>query len=534
MKHIQIKQWLLILALTVVAGLLALAANSWLSHRDISRQVGLAGQLAYQSNLLGQLRSQVIEITLIAMDNIVDKEEGKVHPERIAESDKLSQSIEAAIAGVDDPALKAEIAAQFAQLKQGAVVELPKVIEARADEATFAAMDDKIDGAATKLATLIEAADAKAQTAFDTALQQQDQVLDDSTRQMLILFLLVGVVVCIALWWIARQIYLPLEIEPQSLRELVSKIGAGDLSQPIPYQNRESVLAGVSLMQQELQQVVKAIRNVSEQLGQSAGGQTERVQHLRARAQTMRQAVDGIQDSVSQTNSGLAQMTTSTHVAIDLAREAGLRASDGIARVKSVAGSIQVLAGGINQAASAVQELGDQTESISSLVISIREIADQTNLLALNAAIEAARAGEQGRGFAVVADEVRKLAERTTQATQDIVSAISNIRGQTAQVVDGMTQNVALADQGLQQTQVAQDSMSLIVDSSQNVVNAVDELLGVMGVQSEQSVAVTRHLDEIDRSSQENLTIFGSAADQSQALSQQARELAQTVAKFKV
>lgn len=534
MKQIQIKQWLLILAATVLAGLTALGINSWLSQQQVSSQVNKAGHLAHQSNVLGQLRTKVVEVTLLAMDNIVDKDEGKVQPERVAEGQALITSIEAAIGQLDDPASQALIREKFTRLKEAALIDLPKLIETKADEAAFAASDDKIDAAGAELSNLIGEMDSKIQSQFNQAQTEERGALDASTRNMLILFVLVGLAVCVALWWIARKIYQPLEMEPADLSQLVGQIGAGDLSQAIQFQNSGSLLAGVSQMQSQLKHVVRAIRQVSDQLGQSASGQDARVQNLLNRAETMNQAVAGIQHSIAQTNSGLQQMEQGTQQAIGLAREAGTHASDGIKRVKTVAGSLQVLAGGINTAASAVQELGDKTESISSLVTSIREIADQTNLLALNAAIEAARAGEQGRGFAVVADEVRKLAERTTQATQDIVAAISTIRDQTAQVVAGMNQNVSLADQGLHETQVAEGTMSLIVNSSQDVVHAVDDLLSVMAVQAEQTHAVTRYVDEIDHNARENLSTFSGAAEQAKKLSGQARDLEQAVTKFRL
>jgi methyl-accepting chemotaxis protein len=490
--------------------------------------------LAHQDNILAQLHGQVLELTLNAMDSIVDKDEGKIQPERMADLQRLNKGIEAALANLDAGTEREQISQAAKKLMASVEVDLTKLVEAKADAAAFSAIDDQIDTSSSALLKLIEQSEAKVQAAFDEAQAGQEQAMAQASTRMWMMFVVVVITFIAALLWISRSVYRPLGAEPRVVAALVRQIGHGDLSQNIRVEHTDSLLDGVAGMQTELKTVVSAIRQVSDQLGQSSDGQSQRVQELLRNLESVNHAVAAIHESVEHINAGLQQMESSTGSAITLARGAGEQAREGISSVQVVANGIQTLASSINAAAAEVSVLGEETANIASMVTSIREIADQTNLLALNAAIEAARAGEQGRGFAVVADEVRKLAERTAQSTRDIVEAIEGIRAKTAAVVAGMARNVELADTGLQQTHGAEATMQRIVAGSHEVVLAVDHIMLAVASQSEQSALVGRRIADIDNSVRANAATFGAAGEQAKTLNGQAKDLAKTVARFKL
>jgi len=131
---------------------------------------------------------------------------------------------------------------------------------------------------------------------------------------------------------------------------------------------------------------------------------------------------------------------------------------------------MKVIAESVRETAGKVEELGKRSDQIGRIVGVINDIADQTNLLALNAAIEAARAGEQGRGFAVVADEVRKLAERTTMSTKEIATMIEAVQGDTRLAVEAMEQGTRQVAKGVATTQKAGEALKEIIHMSQGWV----------------------------------------------------------------
>ena len=180
-----------------------------------------------------------------------------------------------------------------------------------------------------------------------------------------------------------------------------------------------------------------------------------------------------VMNDMSERIKAVSELTRDTEA---LSNKATALSANGEIVVQDAVQVMKLIAEAMNLASSQINELTSHAQDISKVATVIREIADQTNLLALNAAIEAARAGEQGRGFAVVADEVRKLAERTAQSTREIATTIQVMQEQTQGAVQGIGQAMPLMTQGVEKANLASEVLRSIHEESQNTLEKISQL----------------------------------------------------------
>jgi methyl-accepting chemotaxis protein len=214
--------------------------------------------------------------------------------------------------------------------------------------------------------------------------------------------------------------------------------------------------------------------------------------------------------------------------------ETGRLSREGAAVVHRSADEMAQIAQSVNQSADVVRRLGEKSKEIAHIVSVIKDIADQTNLLALNAAIEAARAGEQGRGFAVVADEVRKLSEKTAGSTNEIASMVEAIAMGTQEAVGSMESGVARVDAGVALARQAGESITQIEGASAKLLDAVNDISSALKEQSQASNDIAKHVEKIAQMSEENSVAIKEAAQASHSLETLAGSLTTSVSRFKI
>jgi aerotaxis receptor len=217
-----------------------------------------------------------------------------------------------------------------------------------------------------------------------------------------------------------------------------------------------------------------------------------------------------------------------------VAQKAGELSQNGAGLSSKATVTILALADTVKKSASQVETLGDRSAEISRIVGVIKEIADQTNLLALNAAIEAARAGEQGRGFAVVADEVRKLAERTANATQEIGSMIATIQSDTQQAVDGMRSGATLVENGVELVQEAEAALREIAAEMGNTNQMVSDISHASAEQENALIQLAQNVEKVADMTEKNVAVVSQTESLVGDLSKVADRMRQSVQQFAV
>ena len=348
----------------------------------------------------------------------------------------------------------------------------------------------------------------------------------------LVLFSIAFLVV--ALLTVYRRIIAALGGEPAVASEVVKQVAAGDLSVEIPVANTDStsLLAAMKVMQSNLQKLIGEIQTDADMVASAAKKMTIAAEDVACSSNQQSASSLVIAAAMEQLTVSINLISDSANRAQTISGDSELLMNETSGVVSEAVNRIAKIATVVEQASQTVRTLGQESENVSKIVLVIKEVADQTNLLALNAAIEAARAGEQGRGFAVVADEVRRLAERTTQSTQEITTMISSMQSSARDAVTCIEDAVANVNEGVILTKRVGESVSQLGASSHEVKGVIIDVSSALREQNAASNEIARNVEQIAQTIERNSGAVGEVAKAATELQQLANSLTDSARHF--
>lgn len=360
-------------------------------------------------------------------------------------------------------------------------------------------------------------------------------LLEESAYQILIWTILIAGVFIVIATFVAGSVSKPISVVASMLQDIGQ--GEGDLRQRLPVEGNDELTQlakGFNSFISKIQSSIIEVTETSEQLSLSAKDVANQAQQTLTDSQLQKDQTMMVVTAINEMGATVNEIAGNAAQAADTAKNADTESNTGQVVVTRARDTINQLSDDVEQVGEVIESLATHTKSIGGILDVIRAVSEQTNLLALNAAIEAARAGEAGRGFAVVADEVRNLASRTATSTNEVQIMIDKLQSEASRAVDAMTQSRSRSIEGVAAVDEASQSLSGI---SEQIGHITDMNIQVAAATEEQSTVVediNRNVTEISDITQRTAETSEAVAQASQSLNQLAHRLDTLVAGFKV
>ncbi len=429
----------------------------------------------------------------------------------------------------DEPRLASQAASSQASLKQASELLEDQVVMADTLDAPWPAFYQQVSGLIEQTYLL--------NGATLQVLEQQLQARLGDYRQHMVLLVLALAAVFMLIGYLYGGFYASTRSTLRTLGKVMDKVAGGDMTVTFQARSRDEL----GELGEVFNTTVRRIHDLIERVGQTVAEVEHQAEQVHAVSARSNQAVSGQRGQIEQVATAMNQMSAtaqevarSAAAAVNSAHGVNRETVSGRELVESQQGSIAGLAAEIDQSVGVINQLVSDSQQISQVLEVIKSIAGQTNLLALNAAIEAARAGEQGRGFAVVADEVRTLAKRTQQSTEEIDQMISRLQGGVEAAVRAMDSSHQMAAGTVGQSQQVQQALVNILGAMGSIVEQNQQIAAAV----EQQTAVAHDIDlnivQINRAAEHTTEGAHQTEDASRQLSAQVMELKQLIGAFRV
>jgi len=335
-------------------------------------------------------------------------------------------------------------------------------------------------------------------------------------------------------YWVMNTV---LVTKLRRISHVASAIAKRDLSFTCAMESHDTlgeIIQSFNDMAAALRELISTASELSSEVRIDTDSISTQSGQIHRRVDQMNGRAGEISSAISNLENAIVDICKRTQLASEQASEAKRTALNGVGVARASLAGMERIHDTVNNATTSVEKLGRSSQEVGAIVAVIKEIADQTNLLALNAAIEAARAGEQGRGFAVVADEVRKLAEKTTQATAEISKMIQNIQAETRQAIDAIGQGMTEANAGVGHAREAGSALETIAGSVTEVTTQVGEISQAAESQRHAADLVRANLQAIEQLNSDTLGDTERGVSLTATLASRANKLDAAVKSFRL